>query len=38
MMTVASYNDWGEDRYIEPTVEDGLKYLQTMKDTVGESS
>lgn len=38
IMTVASYNDWGEDRFIEPTLEDDFKYLQTIRDTLATSS
>jgi hypothetical protein len=37
LLGVVSWDEWGEKSYIEPTVEDGFKYLQTLRDTLGLS-
>ena len=34
MLGIVSWDEWGEDSFIEPSVEDDFKYLQTLKDAV----
>jgi hypothetical protein len=34
MVGIYSFNDWGEGTFVEPSVEDGFKYLQTLSDTL----
>jgi hypothetical protein len=34
MVGIYSFNDWGEGTFVEPSVEDGFKYLQTLRDTL----
>jgi hypothetical protein len=34
LMGIDTFNDWGEGTYIEPSVEDGFTYLQTLRDTL----
>jgi hypothetical protein len=36
MVGIYSFNDWGEGTFVEPSVEDGFKYLQTLRDTLAE--
>jgi hypothetical protein len=31
---ITTFNDWTENTQIEPSVEDGFKYLQTLRDTL----
>jgi len=38
MLKVSDWNQWGENSYIEPSVADGFKYLQTLRDTLGGKS
>jgi hypothetical protein len=34
IMRLVSFNEWFEGTNVEPSVEDGLKYLQTLRDTL----
>jgi len=34
ILKVSDWNQWGENSYIEPSVEDGFKYLKTLHDTL----
>ena len=34
LMGILTFNDWGEDTFIEPSVEDAFKYLRTLRDTL----
>jgi hypothetical protein len=34
MMLVSSFNLWTENTHVEPSVEDGFKYLQTLRNTL----
>ena len=34
MVGIYSLNDWGEGTFVEPSVEDGFTYLQTLRDTL----
>jgi len=38
MLKIVSWDEWGENSYIEPSVADGFKYLQTLRDTLGGKS
>jgi len=37
MVGIYSFNDWGEGTFVEPSVEDGFKYLQTLENTLAGS-
>jgi len=32
LLMIVSWDEWGENSFIEPTVEDGFKYLETLRD------
>jgi hypothetical protein len=34
LLLINTWNGWDEDTYIEPSVEDGFTYLQTIRDTL----
>jgi hypothetical protein len=34
LLMIVSWDEWGENSFVEPTVEDGFKYLQTIRDTL----
>jgi len=34
LLGIVEFDGWGENTYIEPSVEDGFKYLQTLRDTL----
>ena len=34
MLVIPTFNDWAENAQIEPSVEDGLKYLETLRDAL----
>lgn len=34
ILGLVTFNDWGENTFVEPSVEDGFKYLQTLRDTL----
>lgn len=34
MLNIISWDEWAENSYVEPNVEDGFKYLQTLRDTL----
>jgi hypothetical protein len=36
MLNIVSWDEWAENSCIEPSVEDGFKYLQTLRDTLAE--
>ena len=36
MLKIGTWNEWEENTNIEPTVQDGFKYLQTLRDTLAE--
>ena len=36
MLNIVSWDEWAENSYIEPSVEDDFKYLQTLRDTLAE--
>jgi hypothetical protein len=38
ILNIVSWDEWGENSYIEPSVEDGFKYLQTLRDILATSS
>jgi len=38
LLMIVSWDEWGENSLVEPTVEDGFKYLQTLRDTLGGKS
>jgi hypothetical protein len=37
MLLITTFNDWTENTQVEPSVEDGFKYLQTLRDTLAGS-
>ena len=34
MLMIVSWDEWAENSFVEPTVEDGFKYLQTLRNTL----
>ena len=38
MLKILSWNEWEENTNIEPSVEDGFKYLQTLRETLSGKS
>jgi len=34
LLGIVTFDDWGENTFIEPSVEDGFKYLQTLRDAL----